>query len=131
MADIVKLKAVLASGHPGTGPYHADSTLAAAQGHLVNLTEDVETIDGQALWEAILPADYASLTDRQVTTLWGIIGMESIRVNGPNVRLALANMFASTDTLLILVALQTRAVSHFQKERLGRVYPGHIENARM
>lgn len=130
MADNAKLKTVLAAGHPGTGPYNADATLAAAQGHLVNLTEDVETIEGGVLFEAVVPADYNALTATQLTTFWGIVGMGTIRVNGTNVRLVLADMFIGTDTLTALFALQTREVSHFQKERLGRVRVGDIQKVR-
>lgn len=128
--DYNKLKAVLAAGHPTTGSYDADAAIAAAQGNVVNCTEDVETISGQTLFEAVKPADYSALTAVQLTTFWGIIGMGTINVDGANVRAALAAMFNGTDTLEALVALQTRDVSHFQKEGLGFVYPGHIENAR-
>ena len=129
--NIDKLKAVLAAGHPGTGPYDADATVAADQGNLVNCTEDVETVTGPTLFEAVVPADYNALTPAQLTVFWGIVGMGTINVDGANVRATLSGMFSGTDTLTALVALQTRAVSHFQKEGLGLVYPGHIENARM
>lgn len=129
--DIVALKAVLDAGHPVTGAYDADAEVAAAQGNLVNCTEDVDTISGQVLFEAVVPSDYSALSAEQLVTFWGIVGMGTINVDGVNTRAVLGTLFSGTDTLAALVALQTRAVSHFQKARLGIVYPGHIENARM
>lgn len=131
MPDIAKLKTVLAAGHPGTGPYDADSTLAAAQGHLVNLEEEVDFIEPWVVFRTVRPVDYAALSATQVTTFWGLLSLGPLPVDDGNVRLALADMFEGTDTLDALVALQTRVASHFQKERLGLVQPGHIENARI
>lgn len=130
--DIARLKAVLAAPHPGTSvAYSADAETALAQGNDVNLEEDVDFLDPWVIMRSIVPADYLALTDRQVTTLWGFLHMGPVPVDDPNVRLAFSNMFDGKPTLTALIALQTREVSHFQKERLGSVYPGHIENARM
>lgn len=132
MVDIAKLKAVLAVLHPGTGdPYSADAETALLQGQAENLTEDVDFLDPWIIWRAIVPADYTVLTDRQVTTLWGLLNMGSpIPVDDPNVRLAFVDMFSGKPTLTALVKLQTQVVSHFQKERLGLVRPGNIMEAR-
>lgn len=130
--NIDALKAVLAAPHPGTGdPYDADAATALAQGMDVNLTENVDFLDPWVVFRAIVPADYVTLTDRQLTTLQMLLSMGPIPVDDQNVRLAFSNMFSGKPTLVALVALQTRAVSHFQRERLGLVYAGHIENARM
>ena len=131
MADIEKLKLMLAAGHPVTGPYSADAVEAAGQANAVNLEEDVETITGQELFEAVVPADYAALPDGHKQLLYALMGMGTIAVFGANTRNALGAMFAGTDTLQALVAMQTRDVSHAQKERAGFVYPGDVENARM
>lgn len=131
MPDNAKLKTVLDAGHPETGTYYADAEMAAAQGHLVNLEEEVDFIDPWAVFRAVHPADYAALSATQVTTFWGLLSLGPLPMDDANVRLALADMFGGTDTLTALMALQVRAVSHFQKERLGLVQPGHIENARM
>lgn len=131
MVDIPTLKTILAGEHPTTGPYSADAYEAADQGNLVNCEEDVESISGQELFEAVVPADYAGLSAEHKSLLHALIGMGTIWVIGSNTRDALVAMFTGTPTLTALGELQKRAVSHFQKEGLGFIYPGHIENARM
>ncbi len=131
MVDNNRLKTVIDGGHPLTGDYSADAVEAAAQGHLVDLEEDVETVSGNDIFEAVVPADYVALSDREASLFHAIISMESVRVIGPNVRAALVRMFTgATATLAALAALQTRDVSHFQKERLGRVRVGDVQRAR-
>ena len=129
--DYVKLAAELLAGHPDTGAYSEDPEVAAAQGNLVNREEPVDSITGQQLVRAVVPADFTGLSDRQEARFWGICGLGDIPVNDANIKAALVAMFGGTETLTNLAALQTRMVTRFQELRLGFLYPGHIENARM
>lgn len=125
------LKAELANGHPSTGPYDADDAVAAGQLNAVNRTRNIESVTGQQIFEAVVPAHYNALSADFKQLFLGIIGMGDIPVNGTNTKAALVAMFSgATATLNALAALQTEEVSRAVELGLGFVYPGHIENAR-
>ncbi len=130
--DYEVLKAELIAGHPVTGAYDADASIAAAQINAVNCTEDVESVTGQDIFEAVVPAEYTALSDAHKTLLGMILSLGTILVNGTNTKTALLDMFGGgTITRTNLAALQKRDVSRAGELGLGFVYPGHIENARM
>ncbi len=125
------LRAELAAGHPDTGPYDADDALAAGQLNAVNRTRNVESVTGQQIFEAVVPADYNALLADQRQLLGVIIGMGTILVNGTNTKAALTAMFGSgTGTRTNLAALQTEQVSRAVEQKLGRVRAGDVERAR-
>ena len=124
------LAAELLAGHPDTGAYSEDDEVAAAQGNLINREEPVDSITGQQLVRAVVPADFIGLSDRQEARFWGICGLGDIPVNDANIKAALVAMFVGTETLTNLAALQTRMVSRFQELHLGIVKAGYIERAR-
>jgi len=93
--------------------------------------EDVATVEGQDIFEAVVPSEYNALTDKQVNLLHAIIGMGSIRVNGSNTKTALLAMFgAGTTTRGNLASLQKRDVSRGVELGAGIVKPGNVWEAR-
>ncbi len=132
MMDIVALKVELLAGHPSTGAYSIGSdSFAAEELNAKNVVRDVESVSGQAIFEAVVLDDYNALTSEQKQLLSTIIGMGTILVNGTNTRIALLSMFGiGTTTRSALGELQTETVSRATLLGLGTVYEGHIQQAR-
>ncbi len=131
MADIAKLKTLLASPHPVSGAWEVDDAAAAAQGNEVDMEKDVETVAGQDIFEAVVPADFFALDAENQALFLGIVGMGTVKVNGTNTKAALVAMFAGkTNTLEALGKLQKRNVSLFQLNGVGLVRTGEIMEAR-
>ena len=129
--NIETLKTELVSGHPDTGAYDADDVLAANQLNAVNRTVNVESVTGQQIFEAVVPAHYVALSADHKQLFGMIVGLETILVNGTNTKAALVAMFSgATATLTALAALQTEQVSRAAELGIGVVAPGHVENAR-
>lgn len=129
--DYNKLKAELTTGHPDTGAYDADAAVAAGQLNAVNRTRAIESVSGQAIFEAVDGTDFAGLSDADRTLLYAIIGMGTILVNGVNTKAALLAMFGpGTDTRANLAALQTEAISRAAELGLDTVYEGTVQQAR-
>lgn len=73
---------------------------------------DIESVTGQEIFEAVLPAHYAALSAEYKQLFGVIVGMGTIKVGGANTRAALTAMFTgATATLQALAALQTELVS--------------------
>lgn len=129
--NLSALKAELLAGHPVTGAYSDDHAEALAQLQAENIEQDVETITGQDLFEAVLPAEYFTLNTEQKALFGDIIGMGTIRVNGTNTKAALLAMFGvGTATRDNLAALQKRMISRETELGLGHVRTGDIQRVR-
>ena len=142
MADIPKLKTLLASPHPVSGAWHADNSAAAAQGNEVDMEEDINSLSGDQLFTATDSGEFAGLTDvkRQLWVSW--CNSDRDPHNATNV--AFVNFIFGprsayqqpdysllySKTIAALALLRKRAVSLFQKEGVGLVRAGHIQNAR-
>ena len=130
--DLVVLKAELTVDPLGCGYSTMTDEEAAASLNTVCRTVDVETVTGQEIFEAVVPAHYNALSAEYKQLFGLIVGMGTIMVNGTNTKAALLAMFTgATETLQALAALQTEEVSRAVELKLGLVYPGHIQNARM
>lgn len=92
----------------------------------------VEFVTGQEIFEAVVPTEYNTLTDKQINLLHAIMGLVNISVNGTNTKTALLSMFgAGTTTRSNLAALQKRDVSRAEELGLPFVYEGHVQEARL
>ncbi len=100
--------------------------------NIVYRTQDVESVTGQDIFEAVVRSEYIALSADDKDLLHVIISMGSLPVNGTNTKAALLAMFiAGTTTRTNLAALQTRDVSRAQELGLPFVYEGHIQEARL
>ncbi len=119
-------------GDPKTLGY-ADKTNAEAAA-LLNVADrpaPVESVTGQQIFEAVVPADYNALSIEQKNLFGMIVGMGTILINGTNTKAALVGMFAgATGTLAALGALQTKQVSRATELGLSRVREGTVAQAR-
>ena len=121
----------LLAGHPVTGGYDVDNEVAAGQLNAINCTQNVESVSGQEIFEAVDPTDFAGLPAAHKELLYAIIGMGTILVNGTNTKAALLAMFgAGTSTRANLAALQKQDVSRADELGLGEVLPGNVEEVR-
>ncbi len=99
--------------------------------HSKNISENVESITGQQLFEATDPEELTGLDADQKMIYWGIVGMGTILVNGTTTKATLLSMFsAGSKTRTNLIALQTRMVSWESSSGYGIVKEGHVIEAR-
>jgi hypothetical protein len=97
----------------------------------VNQTANVATIDANQLIRAIQPADFAALTQIQLSRLSIILGAEPFSVNDVNIKQMLADLFAGkTQTLAALQALQTYQTSRALLLFGEPVTAGDVQRAR-
>ena len=83
------------------------------------------------VFEAIVPAEYASLDAAKKGRLSMILSMGEVKLSGANTRSALAGMFGAGTTRDNLIALQDDTpVSRAQELSLGSTGPGVIAEVR-
>ena len=131
MADIAKLKTLLASPHPVSGAWAADDAAAAAQGNEVDMEENINSLTGNQLFTATDIGEFGALTDAKRSDWISWCNTDRDPWNAINVLFVdfiFGGPTSATKTALAL--LRKRDVSFFAKEGLGFIYPGHIENAR-
>jgi len=131
MSNFDVLKTEVTTDPLGRGYSAMSNEAVATDLNTVYREEDVDLVRGQDIFEAVVPAEYNALTDKQMALLHAIIGMGDIQVNGTNTRDALLAMFgAGTETRSNLAELQKQGISRGQELGLGIVKPGHVEEVR-
>ena len=130
MANIALLKAELAAGHPDTGDYDADSVAAAAQGNLVNRTQNRATMTASEVYNEIVPAEYTPLSVEDKAEVWNIIHLGTLNPFGLEAT-RLTDIFgAGSATIAALKAARKTDVSRFVEIGVGSVWPGEVTQAR-
>ena len=130
MADIAKLKGLLASPHPVSGAWAEDDAAAAAQGNEVDMEENIDSLSGDQLFTATDATEFAALTDTKKLLWVSWCNGDRDPHNAANVAFVTFIFGGSSNTLAALAELRKHPVSLFQKEGVGLVQPGHIQNAR-
>lgn len=130
MADIAKLKILLASPHPVSGAWEVLHVDAAAQGHVVDMEEDIDSLSGNDLFVSTDSTEFAALTDvkKQLWVSW--CNDDRNPHNAVNVAFVDFIFGGGSATKTNLAALRVRAVSLWQKEGVGNVRTGTIMEAR-
>ena len=128
--DIAKLKTLLASPHPVSGAWAASDEEAAAQGNVVDMEENINSLSGDQLFTATDSTEFAALTNvkKQLWVSW--CNSDRDPFNVANVAFVNYIFGGGSDTIAALALLRKRAVSIFQKEGLGAVQTGHVWEAR-
>ncbi len=123
MIDYAHLKNYITADPDGLGlaPHVAagsDATIAEILNQVrVAVQIDRETIPAHEIFEAIVPAEWASLTAQEKQRVQTILSMGQVNLKGANTRAALAAAFgAGTTTRANLLALQKRAGSVMERE---------------
>ena len=131
MADIAKLKTLLASPHPVSDAWAVDDAAAAAQGNEPDMEENVDSLSGNQLFTSTDPGEFAALTDakKQMWVSWCNVDRDPH--NAANVAFVNFIFGGGSKTIAALALLRKRPVSLFVKKGLGFLYTGDIENARI
>lgn len=127
--DIDALKTELAGSHPATGPYDADSSVAAGQLNAVNCTRDRSSMTGTEVLNAINGDEWATLTDAQRDTIWNILHLGTLNPFGVEATL-MSGIFGASATITALQTARVESVSRATLLGLSFIYPGHVEIAR-
>jgi len=130
MADIAKLKTLLALPHPVSDAWAVDDAAAAAQGNEPDMEENVDSLSGNQLFTSTDPGEFAALTDvkKQLWVSW--CNSDRDPHNAANVAFVNFIFEGGTKTIAALALLRKRPVSLFAKEGVGSVAEGHIQQAR-
>jgi len=129
--DITKLKTLLASPHPISGPWNADDALAAAQFNVENITPIKSSMSGDEVFAATDAVEFGGLVEHKQQLWMAFCGRDSINPAGvSNVALVSWVFGGGSATLTALKEVRKEKISLAVREGLGFVYPGHVENAR-
>lgn len=130
MADIAKLKILLASPHPASAAWAEDDAAAAAQGHVVDLTENISSLSGNDLFTSTNSTEFEVLSDADQQKWISWCNTDRDPFNSVNIAFVDFIFGPDSATKTVLAALRVRAVSLWQKEGQGNVVATHIEHAR-
>lgn len=130
MADIAKLKTILASGHPETGAYDADNVIALAQMTLGNITRNKTTMTGREIAAEANELEYKALSDAKKAQFLALTSGADVDPFGFAVN-AIKDIFGPTsDTVIALALARVEVVSHVELVGAGQVRVGHVAIAR-
>ena len=125
------LKTELDTGHPDTGAYSADSTIAAGELNAVNRTRQREFVTGSEILNATDAVEFSALTDAEKDRWLSMCGVDSIDTSSGIAKSLEADLFGGgTTTRDNLIALKTEDISRAVEIGFGEVTPGDVEEAR-
>ncbi len=137
MVDYTVLKTELDAGHPVTGAYNADDSLALAECNAVNVTRDREFLPSATIFDAILdektewdaiPADADRQWVRDILTINSEQGISTISGSPARTEL-IATLGTATKAAIALLIPET--VSQMTVLGFGaEIILGDIQNAR-
>jgi hypothetical protein len=128
--DYVALKAELDAGHPGTGAYNVDDTLAAAELNTVNRTTNKTIVTGDELFTSTDGTEFGALTDHK-RSLWVSFCSKDIDpFASANVTFVTWVFGGGSNTVSTLATVRINDVSRAVELSLGTVDAGHIQYAR-
>ncbi len=128
--DIAALAAELASGHPDTGAYDADDSIAAGQLNAMNRTRNKTSMTGSEVINAIVPAAWNALTAVDQQKVWNIAHLGTVNPFNIEATMLMDIFGAGSDTITALKAARVNNVSRAEELGFGLVKTGHIEQAR-
>ena len=128
--NIPLLSAELIAGHPITAAYDADSTIAATQINLANVTRNRTTMSGRQIADEIVDAEYDTLTSDQKIQILSLVSSSDIDPWGFAANVIKDVFGVGSVTVSALAVARIETVSQATFVRLGWVKPGHIEQAR-
>lgn len=120
----------LIAGHPVTGVYNANATLAASQINAENVLVPKDTMTGSEILQSINAGEWAALTNAQQQLVWDIVHLGTINPFGVEATLITGVFPDGGLTLVALAAARQELVSQATKLGLGRPTAGEIERAR-
>ena len=132
MADIAKLKTLLATPHPVSGAWSEDDALAAAQFNAEDIEHVKDSLSGEQIFAVTNTAEFAGLTEHKQQLWLAFCARDSINPAGSaNVALVQWVFGAGSNTLAALATARTELIGLASREGLGLVYPSHVTAARV
>ncbi len=130
MANIAKLKVLLASPHPVSEEWAVDAAAAAAQGNLVDMEENINSLSGNDLFTSTDDGEFVGLSDAKRSDWISWCSTDRDPFHDANVKFVDFIFGPNSATKAALADIRKRDVSLFQKEGQGTVLATHIEHAR-
>jgi hypothetical protein len=131
MKNIIEIIATELAGDPLARGYSGMDDAAVADS--LNNTKDRQVSSGavrrQDVLSAIIGDDYDRLTDAHKNRFWSVVSSEEIAADGLEIR-ELVAMFGAGATTTALSALATETISRGRELGVGKVEPGHVDEAR-
>lgn len=128
--DYQLLKTELDAGHPVTGAYNADDTLAAGELNAVNRTTNKAVVTGDELFTATDGTEFAALTDHKRELWVGFCSKDVDPFASANIAFVQWIFGAGSTTVSTLATVRVNNVSRATELGLGEVDAGHIQYAR-
>ena len=125
------LKTELDSGHPDTGAYDPDDTLAVAELNAVNRVTVKPTVTGSEVADATDNAEFSALTAAEQTSWLALCAIDNLDTTGGIAGALEASLFGvATATRANLIALREQNVSRATELFGADVIIGDVQNAR-
>lgn len=128
--DYAALKAELLAGHPVTGAYDADDTVAAGQLNALNRTRVRGSMSGDDLFQQTDSTEFAALTDAKKQLWLAFCGRDSVNPSGANVVFVQWVFGGGSATVTALNAARQEAISRATELGLPVIREGHVQQAR-
>ena len=129
--DRTVLKAELIAGHPVTGVYSSDDSVATAELNAVNRSRNRDTVSGSEILNATNDAEFGALSVTNQQLWLDLCGVESIDTSSGVAKSLEADLFGSgTTTRTNLAAVRNEDISRAVELGLGVINAGHVQRAR-
>ncbi|MCK5604183.1 hypothetical protein KAR91_20010 [Candidatus Pacearchaeota archaeon] len=130
--NIDALKTELLAGHPVTGPYDVDDTIATSQLNAINRTLNRSSMSASEIYNAIDVTEWTNLTDAQRQEVWDILHLGTVNPFGLEAA-RFTTIFGGVDaeTIKSLQTARKTDVSRAVELRLGHVRVGYVQQARV
>ena len=128
--NIPALSAELIAGHPDTGAYDADNTVAAGQGNAVNRTINKTSMSSSEIFNAFNKAEFNALSDADKAIIWNLLSFGSLNPFGLEATLFTDIFGGGSTTITTLQADRKTDVSRMVELGIGVIGSNHIELAR-
>lgn len=130
--DYTALKAELDAGHPSTGAYNADSSVALSQINAINRASIRENMSGRELLDQTDATEYDALTDALKSQWLAFTGHDSIdtSVGGMGQTIGVGIFGGGSTTAANISSARSITISRATELGFGTLKPGDIEYAR-
>ncbi len=124
------LKTELAAGHPSTGAYDVNDSVAADQLNAVNRFINKTSMTASEVYNAINVSEWLGLTDAKRQEVWDILHIGTINPFGLEETRFVTIFGGGSATITALAAARKTDVSRAVELGLGIIGLNHIELAR-
>ncbi len=128
--NIEALSAELIAGHPDTGDYDADDSVATGQLNAVNRVLNKSSMTASEVYNAINVTEWLVLTDAQRQEVWDILHLGTINPFGLEETRFVSIFGGGASTITALAAARKTDVSRAVELGLGVIGSNHVELAR-